>query len=180
MPKEQHPAIATSKHPSLIRFTWRYFTGHHLDGIHRTNATWLRKGTAPAHHVNWWNAKPRLHRAAWRWALVVIPSLWGLAYSYSPKFSVNVTVLVTLSALPYLVHHGVSRMLSLLPRRTVVYVQDNIRAEDISGDLDDEALPQMVLGETDDIQDMLDSEVAKIDTNTPLRGRRPNLRMPYE
>lgn len=60
---------------------WRFFSGAHLDGRKHSNATWRKPGTLPKHSLTWWTAKPRLHRAGYRWAMVVIP-IGGL-YLYS-------------------------------------------------------------------------------------------------
>lgn len=150
-----HPA--TERHPRLSVFLWRYFTGHHLDGKPRTNATWFRKGTVPSHHVNWWNAKPRAHRMVWRWALVIIPVGWIIAYSVSPVYGVNLTVMVTLCVLPYVLHHGIYRIISLIPRQRVVFVSDNVRAEDIDTDLDDISIGDQIT--QDPIQVQLDEAV---------------------
>lgn len=150
-----HPANQDS--PRLRIFLWRFFTGNHLDGRPRTNATWFRRGTAPSHHVNWWNAKPRFHRAIWRWALVLIPTLWLIAYHYSPVYGINLTLIITLCALPYVFHHGIYRLISLIPRHRVVFVQDNVRPEEIDTDLDDIAIADQI--DQDPVQAALDEAV---------------------
>lgn len=61
--------------PALV---WRWFTGHPLDGQHRTDATWLSKGRKQIHHpgrpISRWHYRPRLQRAGIRsgatWGLV--------------------------------------------------------------------------------------------------------------
>lgn len=163
MPLPIHPA--NKGHPRLSVFLWRYFTGHHLDGIPRTNATWFNRGTAPSHHVNWWNAKPRAHRMIWRWGLVLIPVGWVIAYVNSPVYGVNLTVIVTLCALPYLFHHGIYRVISLIPRHRVVFVTDNVRSEEIT-DLDDISISEQI--EQDSVQEILDAEIS----NATRRERR--------
>ena len=48
---------------------WRWLSGHALDGVHRTNATWTRPGTRALHptgHAVRWHHLPRLYRAAIR------------------------------------------------------------------------------------------------------------------
>jgi hypothetical protein len=48
---------------------WRWFSGHPLDGAHRTNATWTRPATRVLHptgHAVRWHHMPRMHRAAIR------------------------------------------------------------------------------------------------------------------
>lgn len=152
---QQHPAEI--RHPRLSVFLWRFFTGHHLDGKARTNATWFKKGTVPSHHVNWWNAKPRAHRMIWRWASVGIPTGWLIAYHFSPSYGINLTVIVTLCALPYLFHHAIYRAISLIPKNHVVFVSDNVRTEEVDIDLDDISIGDQI--ETDDVQAAFDTAV---------------------
>lgn len=150
-----HPA--NENRPGLPTFLWRYFTGHHLDGRPRTNATWTKRGTAPGHHVNWWNAKPRLHRMAWRWALVGIPAGWIIAYLNSPSYQINLTVIVTLCALPYLFHNVTHKAVSLLPKHRVVFVSDNVPSEDVDTVLDDISIGEQM--EIDPVQEALDESL---------------------
>lgn len=61
---------------------WRFLSGHHLDGRHRTNAGWTERGTrAVGEHgrASRWAHLPRLHRAAWRLggASVAVLAGWG-------------------------------------------------------------------------------------------------------
>lgn len=171
------PHPASPARASLIVFLWRYFTGHHLDGKHRTNATWTRRATAPSHHMNWWTSKPRLHRMAWRWALVFIPTGWILAYSFSPVYGINLTLLITIAMVPYIFHKGITWAVSLIPRHTVVYVTDDIKRGYVGDDLDDEIIPEQLAPEDDIIQGALDMAVS--DANESLfhaskrKARRP-------
>jgi hypothetical protein len=53
---------------------WRWFTGHHLDGQHRTNAGWFESGTQPLTQngrASRWAHLARAHRAAWRTGLTL-------------------------------------------------------------------------------------------------------------
>lgn len=152
---KEHPA--NEGPPRLAVFLWRYFTGHHLDGRARTNATWFKRGTVPSHHANWWNSKPRAHRMLWRWSTVIIPVGWVTAYSFSPVYGINLTVIVTLCALPYLFHHGMYRIISLIPKNRVVFVSDNVRAEEVDTEIDDISIGDQI--EQDPIQDMFDVAV---------------------
>lgn len=161
-----HPA--NDNNPRLHVFLWRYFTGAHLDGRPRTNASWTRKGTVPSHHVNWWNSKPRLHRMVWRWLMVVIPVGWIIAYKLSPTYGINLTVFITLCCLPYILHHGIYKLVRMLPRHTVVFVHDNVHVEDVDTDLDDIAIPEQI-HKVDDIQAILDNAVD--DATKPNRRR---------
>lgn len=162
------PHPATVSHPRLSVFLWRYFTGHHLDGRPRTNATWFKRGTVPSHHVNWWNAKPRAHRMLWRWALVIVPVGWVTAYEMSPVYGINLTVMVTLCVLPYVLHHGIYRAISLIPKNHVVFVSDNVHAEDVDTEMDDISIADQI--EQDPVQEMLDMAVA--DATTERKRRR--------
>lgn len=71
--------IQVTKGPGFGTYLWRFLTGNHMDGVERMNTSWLRRGTEPEHHDNWWNRKARLERAAWRWGVLAIlfSSLYG-------------------------------------------------------------------------------------------------------
>jgi hypothetical protein len=46
---------------------WFWFSGHSMDGQHRTNATWTRRGDRALHpSALRWHYLPRLHRAGYR------------------------------------------------------------------------------------------------------------------
>lgn len=162
-----HPANNT--HARLAIHLWRFFSGNHLDGRARTNATWLKRGTAPSHHVNWWNAKPRFHRMIWRWGMIGIPMLWIIAYSISPSFDINLIVILSLCVIPYLFHHGVLWALHLIPRHRVIFVQDNVPSEMVDTDLDDIGIPEQL--PQDNIQELLDAAIEG-DVDAPPRKRR--------
>lgn len=70
--------------PRASVLMWRFFTGAHLDGRRRTNATWLKPGTAPRYLCNWWNRKPRLFRVFWRLGTIGTAALITAAYLISP------------------------------------------------------------------------------------------------
>lgn len=157
------PHPASPPRASLVTYLWRYFTGHHLDGRQRTNATWTRRATAPSHHMNWWSSKPRFHRMAWRWGMIAVPAGWLTAYAFAPTYGINLVVIITLAFLPYLFHHGVTTVIRLLPRNTVVYVTDNfIHPSLVDTEQDDTIIPEM-LPQNDDIQDSLDLAVSQAD-----------------
>jgi hypothetical protein len=72
----------------------RALTGHHLDGNHRSNRSWLYPGTRAASdsarvHVTWLSRRPRWERAAVTWALILgVPyTLYGL-YA-EPTLTIN-------------------------------------------------------------------------------------------
>ncbi len=64
------------------RTLWRYISGHHMDGIHRTDAGWVRRGTRPLAQggaVTRWTLLSRAERAAVRVATTaaVLGTGWG-------------------------------------------------------------------------------------------------------
>jgi hypothetical protein len=148
----KHPASRKASIP-FHKFLWRYFSGHHLDGIPRTDASWLKPGTTPAHHVNWWSAKPRAHRMVWRWAFIIIPIGWFLAYRISLTVSVNLVIFFTVTFVPYLIHHGVCSILRLIPKPHVVVVREQIYVSDIDHKLDD------IFVDVDSLQELLDLDM---------------------
>lgn len=80
---------------------WRYFTGAHWHGKRVTNATWLKRGTLPKHHVTWWTSKPRIHRMAYRWLILAIPAGWMFLFETFHYW----TCLVTIALIPYTLHY---------------------------------------------------------------------------
>ena len=94
--------MPNKQNPDILVAMWRYFTGAHLDGQRRTNATWRKPGTIPKQHVTWWTGKPRFHRMGIRWATILVPAGYLFAYS---EYKLA-TLFVTLAFLPYAIHHG--------------------------------------------------------------------------
>jgi hypothetical protein len=48
---------------------WRFLSGHHLDGKHRTDAGWIRPATkvlGPTGHASWWAHQVRWRRCGYR------------------------------------------------------------------------------------------------------------------
>lgn len=78
-----HIRLAQSR---WARLSWRYFSGHALDGRHRTNATWLSPSTETLYptRVVAWHHLPRLYRAAIRTAGTVAPFAAVAAYRAYP------------------------------------------------------------------------------------------------
>jgi hypothetical protein len=169
------PSPSTSVKVNIGIFLWRYFTGHHLDGKNRTNASWFKPGTAPAHHVNWWNSKPRAHRALWRWIIIVIPVGWITVYQFMPYVRINALVIATLAVLPYGIHTMTMKLVSMLPKRhVVIIVRDHVEVAELNPDLDDikEIPPAHPLTEfTDlDITDEIESKIVDVPPKT-RKGR---------
>src|ERR1039458_5838616 len=82
-------AIAAAWATTMIRrhgagpVIWRWLSGHNLDGVHRTNATWTQPATKVLHptgHGVRWHHLPRLHRAGIRTGttLLVLLAATGL------------------------------------------------------------------------------------------------------
>lgn len=80
---------------------WRYFTGAHWHGKRVTNATWFKRGTLPKHHVTWWTGKPRIHRMAYRWIIILVPVGWVILFESFHYW----TSLVTIGLAPYVLHY---------------------------------------------------------------------------
>jgi hypothetical protein len=64
------------------RTAWRFASGHHMDGQHRTDATWTRRGTRPlvaGGRVSPWSMLSRSERAALRLTITTGAgaALWG-------------------------------------------------------------------------------------------------------
>jgi hypothetical protein len=110
----------------------------------------------------------------WRWGMVLVPVGWIIAYQVSPKIDLNMTVIVTLCALPYIIHHGLLTLLNHLPSHTVVYVHDNVKVEDVDTDLDNVAIPELMGG---DMQRILDGTITTgDDINTDGINTKPDRR----
>jgi hypothetical protein len=72
---------------------WRWFSGHSLDGHHRTNASWTRKATKvlhPSGNAVRWHHLPRYQRAAVRTGttISIVALWWGLRNAYLPTIAV--------------------------------------------------------------------------------------------
>lgn len=68
---------------TVPRLLYRFTTGHHMDGQHRTDAGFVRRGTKvlhPSGRAGRWAHLSRLERAAWR--LGVTATLGGGTYGY--------------------------------------------------------------------------------------------------
>lgn len=77
-----------SRRHGLGPLMWRWHSGHSLDGVHRTNATWTKRSHGarpvlhPTGHAVRWHHRPRLHRAGIRIgaelaAAAVLYGLWA-------------------------------------------------------------------------------------------------------
>jgi hypothetical protein len=81
------------------RLAWRWLSGHHLDGQHRTNAGWLEHGTkalTPNGRASRWAHKPRLERAFWRTGSTVfaLAAAYGLITDTGPVLIALATLAV--------------------------------------------------------------------------------------
>ncbi|WP_331728344.1 DUF87 domain-containing protein (plasmid) [Streptomyces goshikiensis] len=76
-------SISETKTAGAIRTVYRFTTGHHMDGIERTDAGWFRHGThpLPGYRANRWNLLSRAERSGIR--LGSLPTgggtLWAVA-----------------------------------------------------------------------------------------------------
>jgi len=95
----------------IHKLTWRFFTGHSLDGKYRTDATWTRRATKVTHptgRVMRWHHMPRVHRMWIRWCCVIVPILlaWSAVWNWRITLECLATVagcgVITLAV--YVVH----------------------------------------------------------------------------
>jgi hypothetical protein len=85
---------------------WRFLSGAHLDGKHRTDATWTRPAAKvllhPTGHASWWAHQPRLHRAGYRLAGLTatagLGAAWWLARPLLPWLGLALAVLAVAGA----------------------------------------------------------------------------------
>lgn len=81
---------------------WRYLSGHHLDGKHRTDAGWFERGTKPMTHnrrAGAWSHMPRAQRAGIRWAAFGGPVLALWLYFAHPLVGLTVLGVPVLGSL---------------------------------------------------------------------------------
>lgn len=95
--------VRAQKRHGLGPLAWRWFSGHALDGHHRTNATWLHRSTVTLHPtpVVRWHHWPRLHRAGVRTVstFTVFLLLYGLAAARTVTLAVLAAAAFVLAAL---------------------------------------------------------------------------------
>ena len=130
-----HPAKPSN--PGLGMFLWRFFSGQHLDGIARTNATFFSYGTSPTHHLNWWSKKPIFHRMLIRWFLILAPVGVLVGYHYAPSYRMNLVVIILLAGFPYLFHQVTMQLVSLVPKVHVVIAHERLVMDEVSAELDE-------------------------------------------
>lgn len=89
MPRQISIQQKSSPSIAVVKVTWRFFTGAHLNGKTYNDATWWldsspmfrRKRSA----YTWWRRKARMKRAAWRhaifWPVVLVMAgvIWSLS-----------------------------------------------------------------------------------------------------
>lgn len=88
--------MASRRSTGLGVLAWRWFSGHSLDGQHRTNATWTRRGEDPTGRIRPWHLMPRLHRAGIRTGSTAGSA--AIAYGLLTAFVLTVSVLASIAA----------------------------------------------------------------------------------
>lgn len=100
------------------------------------------------------------------------PIGWIVAYHYSPSWDFNLTLIITIAWLPYIVHHGILSIVDRLPRHTMIYVRDDVKSEDVNHELDNVAIPEMLM----DGNDILSGTIASGDDIDVPKDTRTNRR----
>lgn len=80
----------TSPKQSLTRWAYRYLSGRALDGVHRTNSTYLHPGTKvlhPAGRASKWAHRPGWQRQLYRQGVAVTAAGAGYAYVQAPEWT---------------------------------------------------------------------------------------------
>lgn len=80
-------SVSTNR-TSLGTAAWRFVSGHHMDGMHRTDAGWVRRGTRPVQNggkVSRWSLLSRAERAAWRIGTTAVLGGIGYGEAVAPK-----------------------------------------------------------------------------------------------
>ncbi|HEX3961152.1 MAG TPA: hypothetical protein VHZ03_31795 [Trebonia sp.] len=76
--------------PALI---WRWFSGHPLDGHHRTDATWFGRGRKQTHQIgrpiSRWHYRPRIHRAGIRTSVTWGAGMAGYGLLFDPALTID-------------------------------------------------------------------------------------------
>jgi molybdopterin-binding protein len=81
----------------VVAPAWFWFSGHCMDGEHRTNATWTRRGDRALHpSALAWHYLPRLHRAGYRTGGTTLTL--AIAYGLVTAFFVTVVSLCCAAA----------------------------------------------------------------------------------
>ena len=89
-----------ARRPGASVVAWRWFSGHALDGQHRTNATWTMRsrGARPVLHSSGhavsWHHLPRLHRAGVRTGSTLAALAAGYGLIAARAFTVAVLAVV--------------------------------------------------------------------------------------
>lgn len=104
------------------QFAWRFFTGAHLDGVARSNATWFRRGTTPSDRLTWWTAKSRFSRMMWRWGFIAVPVVVRIVYADAPVIRVNLVLFIAAVYGPFLSWRIAIMVIARIPRVRVVTI----------------------------------------------------------
>lgn len=71
----------------LLVMAWRFTSGAHMDGVERTDAGWIERGTRAltrTGRASRWAYMPRLKRAAWRLGTTTAAAVTSCAYAVYP------------------------------------------------------------------------------------------------
>src|ERR1035441_4940886 len=80
---------------------WRWFSGHALDGQHRTNATWTQPASKTLHptgHAVPWHHRPRLHRAAIRTGTTILAAMAAAGLVAAPAVTLTALAIAAAAA----------------------------------------------------------------------------------
>ena len=97
---------------------WRWHSGHTLDGMHRTNATWTKPSRGnravlhPTGHAVWWHHQPRLYRAGIRTGAELVAV--ALVYDLRVHTAVTLAILAALAVAGLVL--AVRRVMYAIPR----------------------------------------------------------------
>lgn len=102
----RHVTKQSSVTELLIRWTWRFFTGAHMNGQKYNDATWWLDCSAMYRKrrsaYTWWRRKARVKRLAWR-----NTSFWSvILFSCALYWYTSFVVLVMLGMAPILIWFG--------------------------------------------------------------------------
>ena len=100
----------------LGSYTWRYLSGHHMDGVHRTDASAFRRGrsvldqTNAGRQLGKWSYLSRAERAAWRLGAVGVLAIGIYGYATEPALTVDVFDVSLIGGISYSAYRAYQSM----------------------------------------------------------------------